>query len=129
MKKFFIAVICLIIALLMFSCARKNNADAPGARLHDIPASTASSDDENTDTETTECEEDEDELSENNPDRNEETDRAEIKSNLRDARELIEAGALEDASMIIKGLQTRHLTDAEKNELKELQKMMITISD
>ncbi len=125
MKKFFVFIICLIIAAMVYSCARKNDIDFPGVRLHDIPASTASSDDENDDADATE----DDELSENNPDRTEESDRAEIKSNLRDARDLIEAGATEDAAMIIKSLQTRDLTEAEKKELKELQKKMITISD
>lgn len=117
MKKFFIFLLCLILLAVAFSFVWKKGNDTPGPILHDIPASTATTEDESTDE------------TEVNPDRTEETDRAEIKSNLRDARELIEAGATEDATMIIKSLKTRDLTESERAELEELQKMMIVISD
>ncbi len=115
MKKFFIFLLCLILLALAFSLVWKNN-NTPDARLHDIPASTATTQDEDTD-------------KPEETDRTEETDRAEIQNNLRDARELIEAGATEDATMIIKSLKTRDLTESEKAELEELQKMLIVISD
>ncbi len=117
MKKFFIFLLCLIILALAFSFVAKNNDEDGGARLHDIEPATATHD------ETDSIKE------EIHPERNEETARDEIKSNLRDVRELIDAGAIEDATMIIKSLKTRDLTDSERKELADLQKMMITISD
>lgn len=117
MKKFFIFLLCLILLALAFSWVWKMTHDTPGAKLLDIPASTATTEDENTDE------------TDVDSDRTEETDRAEIQNNLRDARELIESGATEDATMIIKSLKTRDLTESERAELEELQKMMIVISD
>ncbi len=102
----------------MTSCGDKDN-----ARLSDIPAATADPSDE------ADGRQDEQNGETDTSDRTEETDREEIKNNLRDARDLIESGDIEDASMIIKGLQTRELTPDEEKELKALQKQMIKVSD
>ncbi len=110
--------------LLSVTSCRKGS-DTGGARLNDIP--TASADSERDGDETTD--DDGDNQDEDTSDRTPETDREEIKNNLRDAKELIESGSIEDAAMIIKSLQTRDLTDEEKKQLKALQKQMIKISD
>ena len=116
--------------LSVSSC--KKDSDAGDASLNDIP--TASADAEQDKTETVEDngdnhEEDNETQEEDTSDRTPETDREEIKNNLRDAKELIESGSIEDAAMIIKSLQTRDLTDEEEEHLKALQKQMIKISD
>lgn len=119
MKKFFSFILCIVLSLSFVSC-KKDKSLQDDVKLKDIPASTADVEDENAD----DAKEDID-----TSDRTEETDRKEIENNLRDARDLIEIGAIEDASMIIKGLQTRDLTADERAELKELQAMMIKVSD
>ncbi len=123
MKKILIFILCLILciaaAIAAVSCNNNRNGENPNAPIGGI--STAEADEEAL----KETEEEQDE----NSDRTEETDRKEIENNLRDARELIKDGYIEDATMIIDGLKTRDLTDAERQELLELQKQMIKISD
>ena len=123
MKKLFSLLLCIFMLLSVTSC--RKDSDTDGARLDDIP--TASADAEGDGDET--VENDGDNQDEDTSDRTPETDREEIKNNLRDAKELIESGSIEDAAMIIKSLQTRDLTDEEEKQLKALQKQMIKISD
>ena len=116
--------------VLTSSACSKKEYETNDILLRDIPASTATQEEPEEEPENDEVEiDDEYGVSTNNPDRTEDSDRDEIESNLRDAKNLIEAGEYEDAAMIIKSLQTRPLTSSEKNKLKELQKMMIKISD
>ena len=112
----------MFMLLSVSSC--KKGSDTDGARLNDIPTASADAEGENV-----EITEDDDSQDADTSDRTPETDREEIKNNLRDAKELIENGSVEDAAMIIKSLQTRDLTDEEEKQLKELQKQMIKISD
>ncbi|MBQ3572969.1 MAG: hypothetical protein IJA16_00065 [Clostridia bacterium] len=122
MKKLFSLLLCMFMLLSVSSC--KKGSDTDGARLNDIPTASADAEGENV-----EISEDDDSQDADTSDRTPETDREEIKNNLRDAKELIENGSVEDAAMIIKSLQTRDLTDEEEKQLKELQKQMIKISD
>lgn len=122
MKKLFSLLLCIFMLLSVTSCGK--NPDEDGAKLNDIP--TAAADAEGDEYETTD---DGAIQEEDTSDRTPETDREEIKNNLRDAKELIENGSIEDAAMIIKSLQTRDLTDEEEKQLKALQKQMIKISD
>ncbi len=117
MKKLLVFFLCLSFIFTASACGKKDNQENPNASISDI--NTAEADKENP-------EPSEEEV---NPDRTEETDRQEIKANLRDAKDLIEDGYFEDAKMIIDGLKTRDLTQAEKDELLKLQAQMITVSD
>ncbi len=54
--------------------------------------------------------------------------RAEIAKLLRDAQELIDEDLTDDASMILKDLRTRNLTDAEKSQVDALQTKLASIS-
>lgn len=118
MKKFIALLLCLFMLLSMTACGRKNTSNAD---LNDIP--TAGQDAEENQPDTSDNSENE------IPEYNYETEREEVANNLRDAKELIENGDIEDATMIIKSLQTRTLTDDEKAQLKKLQEKMITVSD
>lgn len=122
MKKLFSLLLCVFMLLSVTSC--KKDSDTGGARLNDIPTASADAEGKNG-----ENSEGEDSQNTDTSDRTPETDREEIKNNLRDAKELIENGSVEDAAMIIKSLQTRDLTEEEEKQLKELQKQMIKISD
>lgn len=119
MKKFIALFLCLFMLLSMTACGRKtdNNAD-----ISDIPVAGQDAEEEN--------QPDISDNSENEiPEYNYKTEREEVANNLRDAKELVENGDIEDATMIIKSLQTRTLTDDEKAQLKKLQEKMITVSD
>lgn len=115
MKKFLALLLTLILMISFAACGNNNTQNAP---ISGIP--TAEADDDRTDDDLTEDPDSE---------RTEESDRKEIQNNLRDARELIENGYFEDATMIIDSLKTRDLTDAERKELLKLQKQMIRVSD
>ncbi|MBQ7109472.1 MAG: hypothetical protein IJN99_03825 [Clostridia bacterium] len=118
MKKIIALLLCLFMLLSMTACGRKNKSNAD---LNDIPAARVEEEENQPDT----SDNAEDEI----PEYDYETEREEVANNLRDAKELIENGDIEDATMIIKGLQTRTLTDDEKAQLKKLQEKMITVSD
>lgn len=119
MKKLLVLFLCLTFLFTTSACGKKDNPNAPISSINTAQADKENPEQDNQD-------ENQEEF---NPDRTEETDRKEIETNLRDARELIENGYFEDAKMIIDGLKTRDLTPAEKDELLELQKKMITVSD
>ena len=123
MKKILIFIVCLAVFAAAAAAILYNNNEGSGLNAPIGGISTAEADGENT------PEELEDTAEDDFSDRTEESDRKEIESNLRDARELIEDGYIEDATMIIDSLKTRDLTDAERKELLELQKMMIKVSD
>ncbi len=113
----------MLMLLSVASCGK--DSDTGGARLNDIPTASADADGDGDET----ADGEDNNQDEDTSDRTPETDREEIKNNLRDAKELIESGSIEDAAMIIKSLQTRDLTDEEEKQLKALQKQMIKISD
>ncbi len=56
-------------------------------------------------------------------------DRAEITNMLRDAKELIDEGLVDDAKMLLRDLRSRNLTAEEKRQVDALQSRLITISD
>ena len=121
MKKLFSVILCIVVMLSATSCWKNSDTDSPS--LKDIPTASADAEREEDESENEEKEE------VDTSDRTPETDRKEIENNLRDAKELIENGSIEDAAMIIKSLQTRDLTKEEEKQLKALQKQMIKISD
>ena len=140
MKKLFVLIMCLLLALSAAACGGKDkeNGDSP---LSGIRTATADKEDKDEKEEKDESELDEDtddekddigeeKVSEEyNPDRTEASDRQELKNFLRDAKELIEEGYFEDAEMILEVVRSRDLTADEKKELLELEKMMLVVSD
>lgn len=121
MKKLFILFICIALAFTLFACGKKI---IPSVPIKDIPPATASEDEilENgneigTDYEALTEEERYD------------TERSEIARNIKDAQELILSGDFEDATMILNSLKTRKLTASEKEQVKNLQTQMISVSD
>ena len=57
------------------------------------------------------------------------TDREEIANLIRDAKELIDEGLLDDAKMTLRDLRSRDLTADEKKQVDELQAKLVKISD
>ena len=62
-------------------------------------------------------------------DRTPTTDRAEIQNNIRDAKELIDEGLIDDAKAIIRVLRSRELTKDEEKQVDELEAKMLKVSD
>ncbi len=57
------------------------------------------------------------------------TNREEIANLIRDAKELIDEGLLDDAKMTLRDLRSRDLTEDEKKQVDELQAKLVKISD
>lgn len=135
MRRLICLCVCLIIVLSVAGCGKKNSAETENAPISGIGTATADKDDirdeikpeDGSDNRSKESGENRGDTA--TDDRTEETDRQEIKNNLRDARELIEEGAIEDAEMILDVIRTRVLTEEEKEELLELEKLMLVVSD
>lgn len=64
-----------------------------------------------------------------NSERNEKSDNAEIEANLRDAKELIDNGDIDDAKEIIKAIESRKLTPEQQKKLDALKAILIKVSD
>lgn len=128
MKKLIVILMCLSLLFVLPSCGKKDKPDDPPAKIGDIP--TASSDDTKKEEEKT-TNEKKSEAYDNyyNEDRNKETDNSEIESNLHDANELIQEGCYQDAIMIINGLETRDLTDSQRQRLNELKQRARKLSN
>lgn len=148
MKKLLILAICFVLAAASAGCGNKNDDAGENVPLSDIPSASAdkTKEEENnpgeeresdvkneaenkSDNEGAERSTGASETGEVSPERNADADRREIRNNLRDAEALIDEGMYDDAREVIKVLQTRELTDEEKEQLNELQKRMLTVSD
>ena len=154
LKRLFSIILCFALALTISACGKKNE-DKGDASLKDIPTATADKDkkdekdkDDKTENSDEEKDKNKSESDENGDgtdaedgadakggnsasggERTSASDRTEIRNNLRDARELMESGAYDDATMIINGLKTRDLTEDERKELEKLQRDMLNVSD
>lgn len=64
-----------------------------------------------------------------NSERNEKSDNAEIEANLRDAKELIDNGDIDDAKEIIKAIESRKLTPEQQKKLDALKATLLKVSD
>ncbi len=127
MKKFIVILMCLSLIFILPSCGEKNKTDDPSVKIGDIP--TASSDENKNEEKTTDGKKSEAYDNYYNEDRNKETDNSEIESNLHDANELIQEGCYQDALMIINGLETRDLTDRQRQLLNELKQRARKLSN
>lgn len=116
MKKTLIALVCLAVSVGVCGCVNKKTeieSEKPVTVNETIPEEAPKA-----------AEETPEVIKEPTPERTEETDREEIKNNLRDARQLIEDECYDDAEMILKAIESRELTGEEQKELEELKKLL-----
>lgn len=151
MKKIVICALCAALMLTAASCGgKKNNSDAQNPSLSDIPTAGANKDnpdsgDENaaqnekagTDANDSNSDKNDDSKSSQDngskkvdtSDRTPASDRAEIQNNIRDAKDLIDDGLIDDAKAIIRILRSRKLTKDEEKQVDELEAKMLKVSD
>lgn len=121
MKKTITLFICITLTLTLFACEKKQNPS-----INDIPPATASEEEQEKLENGNEIGTDYESLTE---EERYDTERSEIARNIKDAQELILSGDFEDANMILNSLKTRKLTASEKEQVKNLQTQMISVSD
>lgn len=151
MKKIIICALCAVLALTAAACGGKNkNSDVQNPSIGDIPTAAADRDKndsepggDSTDRDDTSNEGAESGKSGENgtpaqngspkkadtSDRTPASDRAEIKANIRDAKELIDNGMTDDAKAIIRVLRSRELTSDEEKQVDELEAKLLKVSD
>ena len=154
MKKIILCALCAAMMLTAASCGGKStDSNSKNPSIGDIP--TAKADKDKTDSENTGDEpvaqndsnsgtSDSDSKSDktdnkssqtrgsdevDTSDRTPTTDRAEIQNNIRDAKELIDEGLIDDAKAIIRVLRSRELTKDEEKQVDELEAKMLKVSD
>ena len=154
MKKIILCALCAAMMLTAASCGGKStDSNSQNPSIGDIP--TAKADKDKTDSENTGDEpvaqsdsnsgtSDSDSKSDktdnkssqtggsdevDTSDRTPTTDRAEIQNNIRDAKELIDEGLIDDAKAIIRVLRSRTLTKDEEKQVDELEAKMLKVSD
>ena len=110
MKKRTILSFCLIAVLSLSACSIKNGVQTQQPQKEEQKQQTS---------DTPQASEDK-----APKERTAESDRAEIKNNIRDAAELIKNDCIDDALMIIKALESRELTDAEKEAVNKLKQQI-----
>lgn len=119
MKKIISISLCLLILLSASACGKKQNttpAPAPD-NTQEEQAQTAPKPNKEVPPE------------KSTDERTPETDKSEIQSNLKDAQELIDNGDTDDALMIIKALESRDLTDDEKELVIQMKKQISEVAD
>lgn len=134
-----LAVALTLTALLTVASCGKNNTPPQDPSIGDIPTASADKNDKN---------ENADSKSEENNTAVQEgsnttsgsddssdvvgtpqSDNNEIENNIRDAQELINDGATDDAEALIKVLRTRNLTPDQEKRVDKLETQLISISD
>jgi len=154
MKKIILCALCAAMMLTAASCGGKStDSNSQNPSIGDIPTAKADKDktdsentgdepvaqsDSNSDTSDSDSKSDKtdnkssqtrgsDEV--DTSDRTPTTDRAEIQNNIRDAKELIDEGLIDDAKAIIRVLRSRELTKDEEKQVDELEAKMLKVSD
>ena len=124
MKKPIIAIILLLIlALLLTVMIYRSTPSNPTDIPSNTPASSVSSASEETPDSTP------DPSPTSDPRNEEPVVREEIAKMLRDAKELIQEGLMDDAGRILRDLRTRELTEEEKSQVDALQAVMTKVKD
>ena len=133
MKKLLIALICVALCAGITACNKKEKAPdvkEPSVKITDEAEKTEEKEAEKENTEeVTETEAFEKAVEEESAERTEESDRTEIANNIRDAKELIDEGLIDDAKAIIRVLRSRELTKDEEKQVDELEAKTLKVSD
>lgn len=135
-KNVLISALCIITALSISACGKKDDSHKQNAPIDSIPTATAN----NTKTEESIPDSNDLDNSEENSNKSDKSDSAakdrtpqsdnnEIENNIRDAQELIDNDCYDDAKAIIKALRSRNLSDEQTKKVDELEAQLISISD
>lgn len=134
-----LAVVLTLTALLAVASCGKDNTPSPDSSIGDIPTASADkgNESENTDSKSEEKDTTAQEDANTTSDSGEssdvvgtpQSDNNEIENNIRDAQELINDGATDDAKALIKVLRTRNLTPDQEKRVDKLETQLISISD
>lgn len=134
-----LAVVLTLTALLAVTSCGKDNTPSPDSSIGDIPTASADkgNESENTDSKSEEKDTTAQEDANTTSDSGEssdvvgtpQSDNNEIENNIRDAQELINDGATDDAKALIKVLRTRNLTPDQEKRVDKLETQLISISD
>lgn len=151
MKKIILCALCVAVALTAASCGGKKNSETQNPSIGDIPTAEANKDKNDSESPTDENADQNENNADSNgsgsksdndksstggnsnkvdtSDRTAASDRAEIQNNIRDAKELIDDGLIDDAKAIIRVLRSRELTRDEEKQVDELERKMLKVSD
>lgn len=144
-KKAITALLCLAMVITCASCGKKNQGTDSDAPIGGIPTASADKDNTQNSDETpdnadggnqndNQNQDDEkngqDAVQDySNKDRTPQSDKTEIDNNIRDAKELINDGNIDDAKALIKVLRSRNLTADQEKQVDRLEAQLISISD
>lgn len=139
------ALLCLAMVITCASCGKKKQGTDSDASIGDIPTASADKDNaqngdeatENADSGNQNDSQNQDDGKDgksaaqdySNKDRTPQSDKTEIDNNIRDAKELINDGNIDDAKALIKVLRSRNLTADQEKQVDRLEAQLISISD